>query len=314
MFLTCNQNALELFNVDCPLTETARKVIFQLPNLAGLRSVFEGPTLLPPVILPGLEGLCIEYSDGHDWLKSFSGAVFNNLALLVFHNTSPQVGNFLEAFEGVELAPSISTTLSTFKFYSSYPWNPGYSSLLAFGQLSDLKIENPCHSGCSSTVDDEILTSLARAMPRLEVLQLGSEPCGAPAGVTIKGLVELSCHCTNLSSLRVHIRVDSLVQAAAGGVATSLSGREPNTTWEEHALMTLEVGRTPITQETALTVALALLNIFPRIVNIKYINFGWRGVDNTIKLFRRLSNRIGDLARSSSKSATMEPQGTILTP
>ena len=301
MLLACGRDTLKAFDVDCPLTEAARKVLFQLPNLSLLRTAFEGPTLLPPVILPGLTEMHIEYPDDHEWLQGLYGAVFDDLEIMIFHITSPQVGNVLEAFQGVGLATSLSTTLSAFKIYSSYSWNPSYSPLLTFKQLSELEIGNPCRASCSSTVDDDTITNLARAMPRLEVLRLGSEPCGTPTGVTVKGLVELSCHCINLSTLRVHIRVDSLVQAAVGEVATSLSGHEPTVARGEHSL-TLEAGKTPVTQETALTVALALLNIFPRIGNIKYINPRWRDVDNTVRLFQRLSNRIGGFARSSSKA------------
>lgn len=301
MLLACDRNTLQTFGVISPLTDAARKVLYQLPNLRELYSFPPGPTFLPPVVLPKLVKMHIFYTHSHEWLKSFDGATLNELTSVSFDTDSPQVGGFLEAFKGVALATSISTTLLKFKFYSSHQWDPTYSSLLAFKQLTDLTIGNPCDIGCSSTVDDNILIDLARAMPKLKVLQLGSHPCGTPTGVTPKGLVGLACHCIDLSILRVHIRVDSLVQAAVDEVATSPSNGKATAPREECALTTLEVGNAPIPEGSALTVALALLHIFPRINEIYYINLQWGQVEDTIQLSKRLSDRMDTLARSSSK-------------
>lgn len=298
MLLTCNRTTLQCFDVDSPLTEPALKILSRLPNLRVLRLVLEGPTLLSPMALPNLVGAYILYTNGHEWLRSFYGAALNKLVSVYFYTISPHIGDFLEAFEGVGLATSISTTLSTFKFYSLHPWNPTYSSLLVFKQLTTLTIANPCRIHCSSTVDDNIVVDLARAMPKLRILQLGSEPCKTLTGVTVKGLVELACHCIDLSTLRVHIRVDSLVQVARD-VVTSPSNGEHAAPPEGCALTTLEVGNTPIPQGTAMIVALALLYIFPRISIINYTNTQWGGVVGTITLSKRLSSRIGALARSS---------------
>lgn len=254
------------------------------------------------MVLPNLVGMYIIYPHGHEWLQSFYGAALDNLMSATFYTTTPYVGNFLEAFEGVGVATSVSATLSTFQFYSLHPWSPTYSSLLAFKQLTNLTISYPCRIHCSSTVDDNIIINLARAMPKLRVLQLGMEPCQTLTGVTIKGLVELTCHCIDLSTLRVHIQVNSLVQAAVDGVVTSPSDGEHPASRKECALMTLEVGNTPIPEGTALIVALALLHIFPRINNIKYTNTLWGGVVRTIAVSKRLSNRIGALARSSKST------------
>lgn len=305
MLLACNRNTLQSFDVDSPLTEAARKVLSKLPNLRVLRLALEGPTLLPPMVLPNLVGMYIIYPYGHEWLRSFYGAVLNNLTYATFYTTTPYVGDFLEVFEGVGRATSISATLSTFQFYSFHPWSPTYSSLLAFKQLTNLTIASPCRIHCSSTVDDDIVINLARAMPKLKVLQLGLEPCQTLTGVTVKGLVELACHCISLSTLRVHLRVDSLVQAAVGEVVPSPPNDEHAASREECALMTLEVGNTPIPEGTALIVALALLHIFPRISDIKHTNTQWGSVARTIILSRRLSSRIGALAHSSRSTADM---------
>ena len=303
MLLTCNQNTLQKFDVDCPLTKEAREVLFRLPNLSILHSFLEGSTVLPPISLPNLVKMHLRYVNGHAWLQGFLKAGLRKLKFVSFQTISPQVGNFLEAFEAVALATSLSTSLSSFMFVSLHPWNPNYSSLLTFKQLTTLLIGNPCRVRCSSTVDDDILINLARAMPMMKVLQLGSEPCGFLSGVTVRGLVELGCHCTDLSTLRVHIRMDSLVQAGDDDATTPPPHDEPATPRVECSLTTLEVGNLLIPDDSEVMVALAILHIFPRIKNIKYTNYRWRNVDNIIKLSARLSTRIGALVRASSKAS-----------
>ena len=167
------------------------------------------------------------------------------------------------------MATSLLTTLTTFKFYCSRPWSPNYSPLHTFKQLANLAIETPCHNDYSSAIDDETVTNLARALPKLNTLQLGSGPCGAVAGVTIEGLVGLACHCADLCTLRVHIQVNSLVQAGAE-VAELRPGGE-TTLQTECSLTTLEVGSTPTPEGSDLTITLALFRIFPHIRTVKHV-------------------------------------------
>ena len=211
MLLACNRNTLQKFNVDCLLTDPAREDLCQFPNISELQSAVEGTSSLPPMILPSLTKMHIRYLHGHEWLQGFHGAALDKLEFLSFHTTSRQVGDFLEAVEGVAMATSLLTTLTTFKFYCSRPWSPNYSPLHTFKQLTNLAIETPCHNDCSSAIDDETITNLARALPKLNTLRLGSGPCGAVDWVTIEGLVGLACDCADLHTLRVHIQVNSLV-------------------------------------------------------------------------------------------------------
>ena len=294
-------DALQRFDVDSPLTSAACNVLCALPNLSDLRTVFEGQTRLPQMALPALAKLKVKYSSGYGWLRAFSGAELTKLKVVSFHDTSPQGGNFLGAFKSIAITTTIPTTLSTFRFHSSHPWNPDYPSLFVFKQLKVVTVGNPCRNGCSSTVNDAVVTDLARALPKLQVLKLGSDPCGAtvPTGVTTKGLVELACHCVDLITLRVHIRVNSLVQAAVGETGTPPPENDPAAR-KECSLTTLEVGKMLVPDGSALTVALALFHMFPRIQDIHYINPQWASVEDTIRISRRLSNRIGILANSSS--------------
>ena len=285
--LACNQDSLQSFLVDSPLTEEARGVVYRLPKLSKFCAVIEGHTLLPPVELPNLTKMDIEYDDSLDWLQGFRGAILGELEWVCFRSESWRLNGFLEEFESVALTTSIQDTLSTLIFCTSSPWSPNYSSLLSFKKLETLKIEFSCNSGCSSRVDDDVIITLAQVMPRLKILHLGGAPCRTPTGATIVGLIGLASRCPDLSQLRIHFQVGSLMDAVKSAATTPPSD-EPVLQWEACALTDLEVGRIPIPAGSASTVALTLLELFPRMSNVHYLNSEWKSVVEIVKNVRQI--------------------------
>jgi hypothetical protein len=298
LLLGCNRDTLQEFQVGSPLTEEARGVLYQLPKLASLWAIIQGRTSLPPVALPNLTSIDIEYDDHLDWLEGFRGAALGELDEVCFRSESEQIGDFFRAFEDVALTTSIQDTLSMLEFCTSRSWDPNYRSLLRFTQLTQLDIEFSCHNGCSSRVDDDIIISLAQAMPKLEILRLGGAPCRASTGGTIKGLVALSWGCLRLSELRIHFRATSLMQAVAGAGAPSPSGHGTAVRREDCGLTDLEVGYIPLPEGSTLKVALTLLQIFPHLLNVTYLEGRWHRVVETIQLFKQ----IGTLVQDTSKA------------
>jgi len=288
MLLACNRNALQEFQVDSPLTEDARGVVCQLPRLSSLWIVIQGSTPLPTLALPNLVDVDVEYDDYLYWLQGFHGARLEKLESACFRCYSKQIGDFLGEFERVALTTSAHNTLSSFRFCTSRSWNPNYSSLLSFKQLKELEIEFSCNGGCSSRVDDDVIISLARAMPKLEILQLGGAPCKIPTGVTVNGLICLAYRCSRLSKLRIHFQVTSLVRTATSAATESPSNDGTVVRRGNCALTNLEVGDIPIPVQSAFTVALILLQIFPRISDVEFTNGEWRTVAETIKHFRQI--------------------------
>ena len=310
LLLGCNRNILRGFRVDSPSTEEAREVLYQLPRLRHLWAVVQGLTSISTVTLPNLTVIDVEYDDHLDWLRGFRGATLGKLEEARFNSESEQIGDFLSAFESVAITTQAQNTLSSLKFQTSRSWNPKYSSLLSFKQLKELEIEFSCDGGCSSRVDDDIITSLAQAMPKLEVLQLGGAPCRSLTGVTVNGLIGLSCHCPHLSKLRIHFQAASLVNTAASAVTPPPSKSEHVVRREDCALVDLDVGQTPIPAGSASTVALILPQIFPHILNVKYTNQEWKAVVETIKRFRQ----IGAFVLHSSKARPSYPMTPTDTP
>ena len=59
-------------------------------------------------------------------------------------------------------------------------------------------------------VDDDIVSNLLRAIPKLKILGLGDDPGRQfTFGVTEKGLLALAHHCPDLYLLRIHFHMDS---------------------------------------------------------------------------------------------------------
>jgi len=159
-------------------------------------------------------------------------------------------------------------------------------------------------------VDDDIIMSLARAMPKLEILQPGRASCGTATGATADGPVSLASRCPNLSRLRIHFQGSSLVDAATSTTATpAVLDDEPVVRWKECALTDLSVGETPIPAESAMMVTLVLLQNFPRILNVGCTHREWKTVAETIKRFRR----IGVLIHYSGKTDPSHNHLSIMT-
>ena len=285
MLLANNRNTLQSVHVDSPLTAEAREVISKLPNLRELSVTIERDIPFPSMVLPNLMRLIVKYDRDRDWLSMFRGATFGKLEAVTFYPESEQIGNFLEAFEVVALAASLQNTLSEFHLYTPFSWNPNYTSLLPFTQLTDITIGSRCNDGCSSRVDDDVIVNIARAMPKLKILQLGDVPCHKiSTGVTVKGFVVLASHCPDLTILCTHFRVASLrAPPAIHGMTASVGSTAMR---RDCALENFVVGEIPIPEESVPIVAQILARIFPRLEFIDSVGENWRGVLNTICLSR----------------------------
>ena len=263
MSFDINRNALLTFHVNTPLTEEASEAVYKSQNLRSLSVGVGKGTSIPSVSLPNLTHLQMWCDDGGDGLQLLRGATFGKLESVSFDIESKPIDDFLEAFIEAALSSSIQNTLSAFKLDVWWPLYPDYSSLLPFTQLVDVDFQFPCDGNCSAVGDDTVI-DLSRAMPKLQFLHLCYRPCSQfTGGVTTKGLVALAYNCPNLSSLCVHFQVDSLCTPTTGLETTS--DIRHSVSWAGCALTELVVGEIPMPEESASTVALTLLRIFPRI-------------------------------------------------
>ena len=262
-------------------------MIYKLPNLHSLSVAIEKGIPLPSASLPNLIDLKIRCDTGDNWLRLFHGATFGKLKSVFLCPRPDQIDDFSGAFKRAALSSSLQNTLSRFYIPAQRPWNPTYSSLLPFTQLVDLEIGFSCDGGCSSRVDDDIVIGLSRAMPKLKYLALGDAPCGrSTTGITTKGLLTLAHHCPKLWSLRVHLQVASLSEPSR--IPGMVRNAGPAASWTDCTLTDLSVGKTPVPERSAMTIALTLLRIFPRLDCIMFIDEGWEEVENAINCSREI--------------------------
>ena len=283
MLLATNRNTLRKLRVDSPLTKEASEVIFKLSDLWTLSVVIERGISLPSASLPNLIKLKISCEDEGNWSQLFHGAELGKLESVSFSPQSKGIGDILGAFKRSALSSSVQNTLSKFHVSASCSWNPNYLSLLPFTQLVDLFIGFTCNRSCSSSVDDDIIIDLSRAMPKLQALKLGDEPCRQPTtGVTVKGLTALALHCPYLRCLCIHFQVASLIAAPASPGISCNAG--PTDSRSDCDLRELVVGQMLVPEESVVMVAQTLLHIFPR---IEQFGKKWGKVMNTIRLSKR---------------------------
>ena len=140
-------------------------------------------------------------------------------------------------------------------------------------------------------------------MPKLKILRLGGMPCRIPTGVTFKGLITLACNCPQLSELCIHFRADSLVEATAGGEPPSPSERSAALLQAGCALTDLHVGEIPVPGGSALAVALTLLRVFSRILDIHHVNPEWEAVEDEIERLKQTGVHV----RQTGKKRLLPP-------
>ena len=287
MLLATNRKTLQRWRVNCPLTEEANDVLYRLPNLRDLSVQIERGTSSPSASLPNLTKLSVVCdNEKSSWPGLFRRAIFGKLESVSFCIRSESIGNFLGAFEKAALSSFVQNTLSELHLFPLCPLNSNYSSLLAFTRLEILKVSSCCNGRCSSTVDDNMIIHLSRAMSKLKVLELGGVTCRQSAGgVTTKGLMALARNCPNLSILRVHLQVASLEALPASPEAAP--DIETTAPCVDCALTGLEAGKIPLPEGSVSLVAQTLLRIFPRIEFIEGVGEMWDKVGKEISRSRQ---------------------------
>ena len=266
--------------MDSPLTKETSEAVYKSQNLRNLSVVTEEGVSIPPASLPNLIRLEILCKDGSGGLQLLRGATFGKLESLDFYLCSGPTNDFLEAFKDAALSSSIQNTLSAICLSTDSSWNPDYSPLLPFTQLVNLKIQFSCDDNCTRANDDTII-DLSRAMPKLQLLELGDPPCDRFAGgVTAKGLTALAHNCPGLFFLCVHFQVASLSDPPTVLETTRYAGYSTSRTG--CALMELGVGEILVPEGSAPMVALTLLRIFPQIKTLDSTDEGWCVVEDLI--------------------------------
>ncbi|KAF9786341.1 hypothetical protein BJ322DRAFT_1191412 [Thelephora terrestris] len=216
LLMRCNPYHLRKYNVDSPISAAALRHIIQLPSLEKFWLVVDTFRLLDPlpvVLLP---------------------AIKNPVLTSIFVECSAaDVAQLMEAFQLTAATCGIQERLQEFRVRSQEEFKISpevITCTLPFKNLMSLQVLSECSTVICQTFDltDDHINLLTKAMPRLESLAIGEEPCRVPSQITFKSLYTISNWCTWLANLQIHFnpasfvtRVDS--DSETGSVALGLS-------------------------------------------------------------------------------------------
>lgn len=300
--MQCNPYRLRKYNIDSPLSASALRHVIQLPSLEEFWLVvdsFQLPDPLPVIVFPSLRLLDVEYKGNHTWLELLP-AIENPVLTSIFVECSGTgVERFMDAFKLTVAGCRLQERLQEFRIRSQdeFKISPAIlASTLSFKNLTSLKVLSECPSSVCQTFDltDNDIDLLTNAMPRLEALAIGEEPCGVPSQITFKSLYIISCRCAQLSNLQIHFnpvlfvtRLDT--DSESGGVALGLSDLTAPPS-DLCSVTSLDVGNIPLPSEsnTSYILALGLLGVFPRLEKIEYEDGEWEDVCDLIDVCRRM--------------------------
>lgn len=205
LVLRCGPS-LTRFSTRTQLSDEALNHLVQLPYLDTVLIDCPPPrcpgTSFPP-IFPRLKKLSLGKAGAHGWLSLFG-----------------QLENGISAVQGVMPLSRMKKSLVTLKIITAPA--PGIdaaftSVLQIFQNLAILNLDHVCHEDeeddqCKFTLNDNDVTELAMALPRLRTLILGY-PCAAnTCATTIACLLPISVHCVGLESLSIHFNTRNIAK------------------------------------------------------------------------------------------------------
>jgi len=161
-----------------------------------------------------------------------------------------------------------------------------FSRLLPFTDLVDVFLDMGCFlRSCVSQFTDQDVEHLAIALPKLEVLTLGSWPCNADTcPTTVRSLLFLSIHCTKLKRLNIHFRTANLradILALLGYAYSQGLHLRPKCTLE--ALVTGEMF-IKLTDHDTVLISMGMLMIFPSLAKFVSRSPHWAQLDVMVKV------------------------------
>jgi hypothetical protein len=300
--MQCNPYRLRKYNVDSPISASALRHVVQLPSLEEFWLVvdsFQLPDPLPIVVFPKLRLLDVEYSGDPTWLKLLP-AIENPVLTSIFVECSgSSVEPFMEKFQSTTAGCGMRERLREFRVRSQdeFRITPGIlACTFPFKNMTSLKVLSECNTICQ-TIDlkDDDIDLLTKAMPNLESLSIGEEPCGIPSQITFKSIYAISRRCTRLTTLQIHFNPALFVtkvevDSESGDVALGFPDLNRTPSPELCSITTIDVGNIPLPQQsnTSYIMALGLLGVFPQLEKLEYYDSDWEEIDDLIGVCRRM--------------------------
>ena len=204
LVLRCGSSLTE-FTSPIPLSDEAVNHLIQLPHLLTWHTKYPPPsysTLSLPPVFPPLTEFTLGGGAVSGWFSLFE-RLEHSVSATQGVTPLSQVKESLKCLNvDHHPGPIINVTLT--------------STIQMFRNLVRLNVETQCYDindagQCVFNLNDEDVTKLAMALPRLECLVLG-RPCSENTCVTTVGcLLQISVHCVKLQELQVHFNTANLV-------------------------------------------------------------------------------------------------------
>lgn len=304
LLMQCNPYRLRKYNVDSPISASALRHVVQMPSLEEFWLVvdsFELPDPLPIVIFPKLRLLDVECSGDPTWLKLLP-AIENPVLTSIFVECSGSgVEHFMEKFQSTMAGCGMHERLREFRVRSQEEFRITPRILACtfqFKNLTSLKVLSECTTICQTIgLKDDDIDLLTNAMPHLESLAIGEEPCGIPSQITFKSLYTISRRCTRLTTLQIHFNPAMFVtkvdtDSESGGIALGFPDLNQTPSPDLCAITTIDVGTIPLPEQsnTSYIMALGLLGVFPHLEKLEYDDGDWEDIDDLIGVCRRMGH------------------------
>ena len=187
-----------------PLSDVAVDHLFQLPHLRALRiegppptySTSSLPFVLPPLAKIILGGLC----PTRRWISLFQhlegGASTTQGMTPLFEMKKSLKTLSVEDASGLVIDASFTSPIQIFR-------NLVHLSVWGHGEGGK--------GQCTFKLDNDNVTKLAAALPRLETLFLGGPCIENICTTTVVCLLQISVHCSRLKNLEIHFNTTSII-------------------------------------------------------------------------------------------------------
>jgi len=222
LLLKCNPDKIRTFRVISSLSTEAFIHATQLPNLETfviVADTTEPGVQLPTSTFPSLNSLEIFATDTRSpLLRTIAHIQSSTLTVLQLEFPAATTETFLPTTLAALRPRDLHHTLTMLFVSPEGDFDLDGTTIRPFlflNQLTQLDIALVCtQDQCAYKLTDENLEELVAAMPKLEILSLGSFPCAQPANNTVKSLASIAKHCKHLEQLAIHINVEEIVTRA----------------------------------------------------------------------------------------------------
>ena len=295
LLMQCNPNRLRTYNVDAPLSASAFSQVIQLPLLENLWLVepFHFPDPLPDVVFPNLQRLNVEFTRDLALLKILPKCP--DLSEIEITCPGPDVTQAMEIFHSTITGCGLHERLQELSFCSHdefkvtpqmITFNSSLKNLTDF-ELSSYSTDS---TSCQTlNLTDADISLLTNAMPNLQNLVIGEEPCRVPSKITFNSLYTISSRCTGLRTLRIHFNPDSFITKVNADFKSG-NGDFDIPSSELCLVTKINVGRIglPTNSNASYIVALGLLKVFLCLEEVVYCghDFDWVEVNRLIGFYR----------------------------